>query len=55
MTQESDPIPTARASDSEVSLGYSYYVLGILFAVYVFNFIDRQVLAILLQPSKHDL
>jgi predicted MFS family arabinose efflux permease len=45
----------ARAPESEVSLGYSYYVLGLLFTVYVFNFIDRQVLAILLEPIKQDL
>jgi predicted MFS family arabinose efflux permease len=47
--------PPARASDSEISLGYSYYVLAVLFTVYVFNFIDRQVLAILLEPIKQDL
>ena len=39
----------------EVSRGYSYYVLAILFLVYVFNFIDRQVLSILLEPIKEDL
>ena len=44
-----------QASDSEISLGYSYYVLGVLFTVYVFNFIDRQVLAILLEPIKQEL
>ena len=44
-------------TDSEVSVtpGYSAYVLGLLFVVYVFNFIDRQVLSILLQPIKDDL
>jgi predicted MFS family arabinose efflux permease len=45
----------ARAPESEISPGYSYYVLGLLFTVYVFNFIDRQVLAILLEPIKQDL
>ncbi len=34
---------------------YRKYVLGILLVVYVFNFIDRQILAILLQPIKMDL
>lgn len=34
---------------------YAYYVLGVLFVVLVFNFIDRQILAILLQPIKEDL
>ncbi len=31
------------------------YVLGILVVVYVFNFIDRQILAILLEPIKLEL
>jgi predicted MFS family arabinose efflux permease len=38
-----------------ISIGYSRYVLGVLFVVYVFNFIDRQVLAILLDPIKQEL
>jgi MFS family permease len=31
------------------------YVLGVLVVVYTFNFIDRQILSILLEPIKHDL
>jgi predicted MFS family arabinose efflux permease len=38
-----------------VSSGYARYVLGLLFVVYVFNFVDRQILAILLEPIKRDL
>lgn len=34
---------------------YAYYVLGVLFVMTIFNFIDRQILAILLQPIKEDL
>jgi MFS family permease len=30
-------------------------VLGVLFVMYIFNFLDRQLLAILLQPIKEDL
>ncbi len=33
----------------------SWYALGLLFIVYVFNFIDRSILAILNQPIKDDL
>ena len=33
----------------------SYYVLGLLFLVYVFNFIDRTILNILAIPIKEDL
>jgi MFS family permease len=43
-----EPVPT-------VGSPYAYYVLGVLFVVYIFNFIDRQILAILLQPIKEDL
>ena len=47
------PQPMARAPS--VSERYARYVLAVLFAVYVCNFIDRQILAILLQPIKLDL
>ncbi|MCW3837340.1 spinster family MFS transporter [Sphingomonas canadensis] len=35
--------------------GYAWYVLGVLFLVYVLNFIDRQILAILADDIKRDL
>jgi predicted MFS family arabinose efflux permease len=35
--------------------GYEWYALGILFVVYVFNFIDRQIVSILQEPIKRDL
>jgi predicted MFS family arabinose efflux permease len=34
---------------------YQWYALGLLFVVYVFNFIDRSVLALLAQSIKEDL
>ena len=34
---------------------YSWYVLGVLFLVYVVNFIDRNVISILAQDIKADL
>ncbi len=34
---------------------YAWYVLAILFLVYVLNFIDRQILAILAEDIKRDL
>ena len=37
------------------SLAYRRYVLGLLAIVYVFNFTDRQILAILMQPIKEEL
>ncbi len=34
---------------------YRNYALGVLFLGYVVNFVDRSILAILLEPIKHDL
>jgi MFS family permease len=45
----------ATTTEPAISLGYTRYVLGILTIVYVFNFIDRQILAMLLEPIKQDL
>jgi predicted MFS family arabinose efflux permease len=42
-------------SDPAPSPAYARYVLGLLFVVFVFNFIDRQILSILLEPIKRDL
>ena len=38
-----------------VSRAYAGYVLGVLFVVYVFNFVDRYILSVLLEPIKQDL
>lgn len=37
------------------SSGYRWYALVLLVVVYVFNFIDRSILGILVQPIKEDL
>jgi sugar phosphate permease len=47
--------PVLREPHTSVDSAYAYYVLAVLFLVYIFNFIDRQILAILLQPIKEDL
>ena len=49
--------PASQPHDAPTRVGgpYAYYVLAVLFVVYVFNFIDRQILSILLQPIKEDL
>jgi MFS family permease len=44
-----------EASSPDVSQAYAYYVLGVLFVVTIFNYVDRQILSILLQPIKDDL
>lgn len=45
---------TETKSDSE-SGGYRFLVLALLFVVYAFNFIDRQILGILVPAIKADL
>ncbi len=47
--------PPPEESPAEVSRGYSNYVLGVLFLVYVFNFMDRQVLSIVLDDIKEEI
>lgn len=49
-----DPVAT-DSGRLEISRAYSNYVLGLLFVVYVFNFVDRQVLSILLVPIQEEL
>ncbi len=39
---------------SETPSLYSYYVLGLLSVVYIFNFIDRQIMAVLIEPIKQE-
>ncbi|MDE0758885.1 MAG: MFS transporter [Pseudomonadales bacterium] len=41
--------------DTLFTRGYTHYVLGVLVTVYVFNFIDRQILAILAPSIKAEL
>ena len=45
----------AQQASAQFTSRYRQYVLGILVVVYVFNFIDRQILAILLEPIRQDL
>ncbi|MDP6981283.1 MAG: MFS transporter [Myxococcota bacterium] len=53
MSEPASPSPTEAAP--EISRGYSNYVLGVLFLVYVFNFMDRQVLSIVLDDIKEEI
>jgi predicted MFS family arabinose efflux permease len=45
----------ATGGAAPASPGYRAWVLAALVVVYTFNFIDRQILSILLQPIKEDL
>ena len=45
---------TAPAADTSFPIGRKRYVLGLLFLVYTFNYVDRQILVILAEPIKHE-
>ncbi len=42
-------------ASEEKTPAYSWYMLGVLFLVYLFNFVDRQILSILANDIKADL
>jgi len=46
---------TADASETRFSPAYRLYALGLLTTIYVFNFIDRQVVVILQESIREDL
>ncbi len=50
-----DPSGEAREADIQAVPWRSWYGLGVLFVVYVFNFLDRSILGILAQPIKDEL
>ncbi|MFY9571890.1 MAG: MFS transporter, partial [Blastocatellia bacterium] len=37
------------------AIGYAWYVVGVLTLVYIFSFIDRQILSLLVRPIRRDL
>jgi MFS family permease len=59
MTDTAEPRTTDPESTSsnvrQVTPGYRRYAIWLLFVVYVFNFIDRQIVTILAEPIKQDL
>jgi len=58
MSQPTPSPPEAaeqKFTASPFSMKYSYYILFMLTVVYVFNFIDRQILVILQESIKKDL
>ena len=51
----SDNTTAAQDRSEAPASAYSWYVLGVLVVVYILNFIDRQILAILAVDIKRDL
>ncbi|MGK2873088.1 MAG: spinster family MFS transporter [Alphaproteobacteria bacterium] len=48
-------ITPEHAPAVQYSKSYVRYVIGILTVVYIFNFMDRQILSILMQPIKEEM
>lgn len=44
-----------RAAAQDISRARAYYILAVLLFVHLFNFVDRQILTILIDPIKNDL
>jgi MFS family permease len=55
ITPEDDADAERRMAERGFSKGYRYYALGLLTVVYIFNFIDRQIVVILQESIKVDL
>ncbi len=49
------PAPPAESQTAYPPAAQGWYVVGILTVAYVFSFLDRQILALLVQPIKRDL
>lgn len=48
---DEQPVPVEEPYPSS---GYAWYVVGVLTLVYIFSFIDRQILSLLVEPIKRD-
>ena len=58
MTQPGGPAPTLPGPQDDTAYprpGYAWYVLGVLTLVYMFSFLDRQILNLLVAPVRRDL
>ena len=55
MAEQAPGAGASAQGDEQFGPVYRWYALGLLFIVYIFNFIDRQILGILAQPIKEDL
>jgi MFS family permease len=56
MPAQPAPAPAAQQTEAPYpSPRYSWYVVGVLTLVYVFSFIDRQILSLLVRPLRRDL
>jgi MFS family permease len=55
ITADQVPVAASRStSEFHATESYKRYVIWLLFAVYVLNFVDRQIMTILIQPIKQE-
>jgi MFS family permease len=50
-----DVVASGAAAQSGHSTAYAWYVVAVLMIAYVFSFIDRQIMALLIEPIRADL
>ncbi|MGH7817376.1 MAG: spinster family MFS transporter [Candidatus Binatia bacterium] len=51
-----DQVPAMAADEAPYPpIGYAWYVVVVLMVAYVFSFVDRQILSLLVQPIRRDL
>jgi MFS family permease len=57
LTATADTEPTTRLRETEVypPSVYAWYVVGVLTVAYIFSFIDRQILSLMVGPIQKDL
>jgi MFS family permease len=53
-TSQTTPSNVPGAENFKISEGYRWYVVWLLFLVYVLNFVDRQILQILIEPIRKE-
>lgn len=53
--KEADTAKQTIEEEPYPSTGYAWYVVGVLTLVYIFSFIDRQILTLLVSPIRRDL
>ena len=54
-TTADSSVKTEVAAEPYPAAGYAWYVVGVMTLVYVFSFIDRQILNLLVRPIRRDL
>mgnify|MGYP000252706637 CR=1 FL=1 len=51
----SQPAPADLKDTDYPSATYSWYVVSVLTLTYTVSFIDRQIMALMIEPIRHDL